>query len=482
MPRVDLRDLIVAMVAVVAALHAAAQEPKDAPLHRFRAPITVDQPAAFVRLPLGAEVYARSRSAELADLRVLDANGARVPFALLQPRPVDVQDSEQWRDATLYRLPPRRRDSDTIGSPVEIVVGAGEGGRVVVKQRGVAVTPQQRSPGWLVDLGERTRDQPSPRQLKLQWSGPAEFSIAYVLEHSADLRQWRRGGGGQLLALASAGGALTQPDVPLPADCERFVRIIWQGTGSEPVLTAARAATVAARSVTLDPSTEIVAAPSAPPPGKAAAGADDAAAQSLHFDLGAVLPLEQLDLRMGGGTRVLPVRVQTRDSADGRWEPLASTVFYRLEQGADVAQPPPLALRRNVRYVRLIADERAAMPRPEELRLVAQARLASLVFAAQGSGRLELLAGADQAAAGALPLATLVPDLDRERERFGRASLGAWAEVPAAVAQAQSQAQRAAMRPWLLWAVLIAGVAGLAWMVWRMLRQRPGAGSPGPSA
>jgi di/tricarboxylate transporter len=41
----------------------------------------------------------------------------------------------------------------------------------------------------------------------------------------------------------------------------------------------------------------------------------------------------------------------------------------------------------------------------------------------------------------------------------------------AAVARRDEAKQReAALRPWLLWAVLVAGVAGLALMVWRLAR------------
>lgn len=464
MPRLDLRALVLG-AALLAGWGTAPAVAEEASLHRFRAPIVVEQPAAFVRLPLTVEVYARSRHAELGDLRVLDASGERVPFALLLPRPDDVLNSDQWRDASLYRLPPRRRDGDALTSPVEVAV---DGGRVVVKQ-GPATGPGQRSPGWLVDLGPRAKDQPAPHLLKLQWSGPAEFSSAYTLEHSADLRQWRRGGGGQLLALASSAGPLTQPDVPLPPDCQRFVRVVWVGAGPDPVLTAARAATGASRQVAVDPATEIVVAPSPEPAGKQPA---DAAPRALHFDLGAALPLGRLDLRLGSGTRVLPARVQARTSTDARWEPVTAAVFYRLEHGSELAQSPPLELRRSARYIRIVPDERAAAPKAEDLRLVVQARLASLIFAAQGAGRYELLAGADQTGNSAMPLATLVPDLERERPRLGRATLGPWTEVQAAIDQAQARAQRAALRPWLLWAVLLAGVAGLAWMVWRMARKQ----------
>jgi len=44
----------------------------------------------------------------------------------------------------------------------------------------------------------------------------------------------------------------------------------------------------------------------------------------------------------------------------------------------------------------------------------------------------------------------------------------------AAVARAEEQQQRvAALRPWLLWSVLIVGVLALGAMVWRLARERP---------
>jgi hypothetical protein len=45
-----------------------------------------------------------------------------------------------------------------------------------------------------------------PQSLRLEWSGPAEFTAGYRVEHSADLRAWRPGGAGQLMALTSAPG------------------------------------------------------------------------------------------------------------------------------------------------------------------------------------------------------------------------------------------------------------------------------------
>jgi hypothetical protein len=126
-----------------------------------------------------------------------------------------------------------------------------------------------------------------------------------------------------------------------------------------------------------------------------------------------------------------------------------------------------------VRYLRLVPDERAASLDGVAARLVVHASLASLVFAAQGEPPFRLLAGSRDATAAALPVSAVVPQLDSERARFGRATLGAFAVDEAAAQAAEDAAQRARLRPWLLWGVLIAGVAGLGALVWRLARSGP---------
>ena len=125
-----------------------------------------------------------------------------------------------------------------------------------------------------------------------------------------------------------------------------------------------------------------------------------------------------------------------------------------------------------MRYLRVLPDVRAAALDANVTQLVVRATLASLVFASQGTPPYALWAGAATAAPSALPITTLVPALDDERPRLGQATLGEWSEVSAVARAAAQQQQRAALRPWLLWSVLLAGVAGLAFMVWRLARPR----------
>jgi hypothetical protein len=75
-----------------------------------------------------------------------------------------------------------------------------------------------------------------------------------------------------------------------------------------------------------------------------------------------------------------------------------------------------------------------------------------------------------------------VPRLDEERARFGRAVLGPFTVVEAAARQIERAEQQARLRPWLLWSVLIAGVALLGGLVWRLARHDPAAPPAAPAA
>lgn len=450
------------LLVMVAGAAAGAEQP-----HRHRAPITVTQPGSFVQLDLPPGTWAHSRQPGLADLRLLDARGDRVPFALLPAREPQALDEERLRPASLYPLPPRRAPGAALAAPVEVLV---QGEQIRVRRLGKAgSTPPAGpdTPGWLIDLGERQRGETVPRSLRLAWSGPASFSAAFDIDTSTTLREWRAAGSGQLMALASTSGPLVQRELQLPAGGERFVRLVWRDPASAPRLSGAEAVSVQPRAEALDPPTRLTVAPTSEP-----AGASEPPKPSLHFDLGGALPLRAFDLELPPGTRVLPLRLQGRARLDEPWRPLGTTVIYRLQRDGTESRSPPLPLNATTRYVRVLVDERTAPPDPALTRAVVLASLPRLVFAAQGSAPYTLLAGSPDAAPGALPPATLVPTLDDERPRFGRGQLGPWAEDAAAALADDNRQRQAALRPWMLWAVLLAGVLGLAAMVWRLLQAR----------
>src|SRR5687768_8384837 len=194
------QDITAGLLAItMAGVAAAAPEPHA---HRYVAPIEIVKPAPFVELALPPAAYAHTLQADLRDLRMVDGAGERVPFAILSPPAAAA--TQRVREAALYRLPQRPAGSSTWPSPVDVVV---DGDRISVRRStagtAAASGAAHASPGWLIDLGERAAGEPAPRRLQLRWSGPAEFSAAYALQTSADLRSWRNAPGGQVMALQS---------------------------------------------------------------------------------------------------------------------------------------------------------------------------------------------------------------------------------------------------------------------------------------
>ena len=132
----------------------------DEPSYRWRAPIVVSAPAAFVQLPLPASAYGRSLQSGppgLQDLMLVDAKNERVPYAVLAPRAAEVRSTEQQRDAVLYPLPAKPAPNGAWASPIEIAV---QGDSISIKRLGrtTAGSDNTRSGGWLIDMGEKKRD------------------------------------------------------------------------------------------------------------------------------------------------------------------------------------------------------------------------------------------------------------------------------------------------------------------------------------
>ncbi len=482
--------------------------------YRHRAAIVVTQPAAIVELSLPVSVHALSRQPGLADLRVVDALGNRVPFAMLPPPADPPHTREQLRPAALYALPRRLSGMSgmagadgTLAAPLELVV---QGDRISVRRPGPGAAAPQGVPGWVIDLGEGVRDEGLPQQLRLTWAGTGEFSASFDLDTSAALRDWRPIGSGQLLSLSAAPAAgasapsaasasapsastappMVQRDVPLPAGTARFVRLVWRDATSAPLLQGAQrvltqtvsGSTAAVSTLQLAP----VAAGAAGTDTARAAGADTPAPRhALRFDLGGPVPVQALDLALPPGNRVAPVRLQARSGPNEAWRDIGAHVFYRLQREGTVSRSPPWPVPgsagdgprppgpRAWREIRVLPDERSPALDPALTRLHVQVPMARLVLATQGQPPYALLAGSAQAGASALPMATLLPAGTAERPDFGRAELGPWVEQADAARAADAAERRAALRPGLLWAVLLAGVGGLAFMVWRLMRAPP---------
>lgn len=397
----------------------------------YRAPVQITQPAPFLTLEATAEAWQHSAGSDLRDWQLLDAQGRRVPFALL---PDGLQTTSE-RELKLAPLPPAPPTS--------------------------ASAPPNRLPaGWLMDLGEPATWTGEPRQLRLRWpTDAAPFQAGYRLETSADLQSWQWLGTGQLLGLRTTEGApLSQPLVNLPGRPQRWLRLIWDD--------ANRAVQPEAAILLAQPAG---AAPQQTTRSAALPAAD--ADGGWVIPLGGPQPLLSLTLAGNQGTWVLPVQVQTRAGAKSPWQTIARSVFYRVDRGnapADTAPALPLAI--GASELRLLAPPGTALPPASSLRLDWTLRTTRIVWAAQGEPPFSLQVGAAAPGTGPRPLSDVVPDWTREQSRLGKSELGAFTAQPAAATDEPTLPPRRL----LLWGVLGLGVLLLAGATWRLWRQGPG--------
>lgn len=288
-----------------------------------RAPIQLTQSAPFLTLDASAEAWQHSLGSDLRDWQLLDAQGRRVPFALL---PEDSVVTPPERELKLFALPP---------APVP------------------ASAPKNKAPaGWLLDLGEPGRWTAEPQQLRLRWpADTAPFQAGYRLDTSADLQAWQLLGTGQLLGVRTTEGApLSQPLVALPGRPQRYLRLVWDDS---------------ARAVQPDGAT-LLARPTGLAPKQLSRSATLPAPDAdggWVVPLGGPQPLLSLSLTGTHGTWVLPVQVQTRSSPKAAWQTVARSVFYRVDRGGDTADAAPaLSLPLNASELRLLPPRGAALP------------------------------------------------------------------------------------------------------------------------
>jgi hypothetical protein len=447
-----------------AAALVAAQEP---PRFAWHLPLTTPGAQAFYRVDVPAPVYERIQRADLGDVRVLNADGAAVPFAFLPPPPA-ARAEAALVDLPLFplRVDDARRD---LGDLALSVRRGAEGTSVDVRTRDGGSVQPQRLAGYLVDAGER---KDAFAALRLTPAATSNVDVRVRVDGSDDLATWRTlASGAPLLALEYRGQRLARDRVALSGAPARYLRITFAPPATVLELASARGEE-AARAV------------EAPRQWRDAEGvADRDHPGDYTFDIGGVFPVDRVTVALPEINTVAPAQVLARADVRGdareqdSWRLAGTTVFYRLRQDGAEAANPPLAIPPTPRRhwkVRIDAHAGGIGDKPPRLSVGWLPH--TLVFAARGSGPFVLAYGSAQATAAALPIGTLVPGYDERTSpaTFGMATPGA----SATAAAADALRKPVDVKRWLLWGALGFATLVLAWMAIRLSRQMGSAGKP----
>jgi len=439
------RTLVVVMILVMAVCIARAADPEvSSPgdfAYRMQVNGTGDSAAYRVALPLA--VYQKVVHPDLADLRVFNATGEQVPFAIERPAAGTVSNA-----ATALALFPLKDDSTATLDAVRVTIESGRG--AINVQTRAAAPPSGRINTYLVD-GRSV--EVAIAALRLQWPEDApDFAGRLRVESSDSLGDWRYVTAGAPVAnLRSIAGRLIEQRVEFSPTKAKYWRLSWAGPAAPFAITAVMAEP-ARQSVEAHHATLEVSALATPgKPGE------------FEYDLGARLPVDRINLNLSEPNTVVEVELLSRAYGDDAWQAVRRSGFYRLKSDGEELRNGPVAVELNTdRHWLLRVNSKGGGFGRAAPHLVVEWVAHELVFVARGTGPFYVAYGNAIADSAAVSLAVLPKSVSIAAASLSNPeSLGGEGRL-------QPPPAPYAWKAAILWVVLIIGAGLLAWMALRL--------------
>jgi len=210
----------------VSTLATAGDTPQD---YTHVLPLTSAARQGVLQVRLPKEIYLHSRSAMLDDVRVFDASGTALPFALRSP-PEETQFSH--RDLPLAVFPLMSRGGPA--SQLDLDVNTSTDGRLlsvrVKPDAGEDPTHPQRLSALVMDLGKPAADRPLIGALRFTLPpDQKDYSAQVWLEVSADMKRWDTIGAAELNWLVNRDAQTLVNDRPdFAPRAFRYARLSWR--------------------------------------------------------------------------------------------------------------------------------------------------------------------------------------------------------------------------------------------------------------
>lgn len=451
----------------------AADKPEKIPVgeqladYPYRLPLLVAPQAGVVSLALAPEVYMNAKSADLADLRLFDADGKKIAFALHQPEaPARIESTTL--DIKSF---PLRGAAAKNGGNLALDIKTNTQGQVssVKIKQAKGEQGAHALQALLLDLGLKNALQP-PLLDKIHLSLPSgmqEYAAQVWLAVSDDLQHWDTIAVADLRWLNNAQGErLVQDEIVFPQRRFRYARLSWNaGTPIEFGKIYANGEKQQRAAVAMD---SLVLPPMA---GKFP--------QDLSYPTAIAIPIEKISLIFDEQNVVLPVEIGNyrelpKLQGEQKWEfqRWMAASFYQIKQDGQLRQSGEINLPPNHAAHLVLRRKADAIAKPH-LKISWQS--ARLVFLTSGKAPYTLAFGRNDVSSIQSPLEEVAPGFQvDEIKRFAPGKFGKLQtyRAPALAADLATEASKSAQqRRYLLWAVLLAGVAIMALLVMRLFKQ-----------
>jgi hypothetical protein len=409
-----------------------------------------------------------ARSAQLDDLRIFDATGKALPFALLPP---DAPARVSARALPAAIFPVHTDDPAISHDNVEIRTSSG-GSITAMSTRTSGGAKREVLSALVLDFGLDAARQPIDA---LVFTPPTagNYEARVSLEVSDDLRHWDTLGYANLSWLSNdARQNLISNRMEFPARTFRYARVIWRE--GKPI----RFAAVHAHA----PVTQAAQAPHERITVQARRGRF---AEDLVYEVAPAIPVERIGLSFAPGNVVMPAMLghyQEQTPARGQlgssWKfiPRLQATFYQFVQNGVERHAGEITLP-GIHAAHWVLRPQA--PPPSAPAMTVSWRPATLVFMASGNAPYTLHIGHAHAPPVRRSASDVAPGLTQaELRALEHATLG---DVrvqarPVMPSPAQAGQKPPLSRKLVLWGVLLLGVAVLSAMAWKLAAQMKGGG------
>jgi len=416
----------------------------------------------FQRVPLGPEVFRYSQSAQLNDIRVFNAGGESLPFALRQPNERSAP-QEAAQSVAVYPVQASVHAAALGGGRMEVRQNAG--GTTVVIEGLDAAAPSEsemRVDAYLLDTRAiKTR----AVALELDADFDNAKLVPISVEASSDLKTWR------LLARAEPVYRLGNSDTSTTHTTVRFanassvanqfLRIIWSNTARF-TLHAALLKTIVADPAPLVADVAVLIGGPVAFDGRAA-----------EWFVPTPVSLTQFEVKLAEPNTLVPVKVFGRKRAGERWLAIGRGVIYRIARESGESLSPPLAVHSDsYQALKVEVDGSAGSLGATPPAAVLRFAPLEVVFLTRGPEPFTLVTGHSSAGAAQLPLQRLIPGYKTDAERaFPQAALAHPVINDNLLAKPAKTLLGIDLRRLVLWGILIAAVLLLSVCAVSLLRK-----------
>jgi hypothetical protein len=446
---------------------AADLRPNDFAFGRSLEVLDSTQPLAAVSIPV--DLYRDSRSEGLNDVSVWNGQGQQVPHALSREITAGAVPVEQTGTAVPF-FPVSVQHAQ---APLELSVTisrAADGQVLALQSHTKSDKPVEPSAAkvaaYLLDVRAVPQNERGLHAARFEWmDAPDNLILPLSIDTSEDLIAWQplQVDGG-LLNLSYAGQRIERDRVHWSPSKAAFLRVRPQSLPSFPA--QLRAARVEAVPTTLEPERERVAV-------KAGQGSNPAKGV-YRFDLGAEIPVEEVEVELPEDNSVIAGELWSAQRADGPYQRLSQARFYRvLSQGKPLTGPRLRVFRQRVRFYELRVD-RSRMGLGTGTPILATYHTPEqLLFLLRGAGPFMVAYGRHlvhrQRFEPEELLGLLPPQPDGGAPQPARARLGEKRDLggPGLLVAPRPEVP---YKTYALWAVLILGVGMLGLLAYRLAR------------